>query len=336
MHDDATRNRFATRSLLPGLLALVLLALPVRAGDAEHVTLEKAEEEVEFLHDVLRSPRAVNDQILGALDAVASVLEHLPPPPALVTVPIPEDASEDRREELEDQNDRAERDWKKALRKHERAVERLRDDAEDLVLDALKETKLSSGSNVREPVNVRAARLIGTWDDPKVARKVQRILERYVLDAKYPVSDRMLEEGFAALAHIGSPTSLEWLVDEFSHTRSTPEHYVDQLLAAHKAMLLFPLAQVAGDLRYDIVEQMLRSYAGVESQAEQSSTDPALVRARVFWGRIGRGVVSVLQRYAGEPTNDRGVQLATVAEFQNWFRDHKSPRDEVWQDPEQS
>ena len=206
MRYDATRNRFATGSLLPGLLALCLLALlGCAAGDAEHVTLEKAEQEVEFLHDVLRSPRAVNDQILGALDAVASVLEHLPPPPALVTVPIPEDASEDRREELEDQNDRAERDWKKALRKHERAVERLRDDAEDLVLDALKETKLNSGSNVREPVNIRAARLIGTWDDPKVARKVQRILERHVLDAKYPVSDRMLEEGFAALAHIGEP-----------------------------------------------------------------------------------------------------------------------------------
>ena len=300
------------------------------------MSLEEAAREVEILEDALRSPRAVNDELLGGLEAVQSALENLIPPPAHVIEPIPDGATEEARSAIEGENDRSEREWRKALRAYDRAVERLRDDTEDVLLRALREVKLEDGRNARERVNIAAARMLGAWPDGGIARRFQRVIERYLLDAKHEVSPLLLEEALSGLARLGEADSLEWLIDEFSHTRSTPEEYVHQLVAAHQAMLAFPYERVPGALRHEIVEQMIRSYGPVESQAHQSSADPALVRARLFWARISHGVLEVLQRYAGEPKDARGAQFGRVATFDEWFREHKSPRDDVWNDEAES
>ncbi len=317
--------------------AALLVPSMARSEESEEVVpLDRAAREVEILEDVLRSSSAVNDEILGALDAVQAALENLTPPPSRVIESIPAEASEDARAAIERENDRHEREWKKHLRAYKRAVDRLRDDAEDVLLRALREVKADDGQNTREPVNIAAARILSTWPDRGIARRLQRVIERHLLDAKHEVSPVLLEEALSTLARIGHVDSLEWLIDEFSHTRSTPQEYVDQLVAAHQAMLRFPYERTPGALRHEIVEQMIRSYGPVESQAGQNSTDPALVRARLFWARISHGVLEVLQRYAGQPKDARGAQFGTVASFQEWFRDHKSPRDDVWRDAGES
>jgi len=160
--ESRTRRTPPACLLLLGLLGLALLIPSARAADDEVVGLEKAENEIGILDGVLRSSRSVNAEIVAALKAVSHAIHHLPPPPELNLEAVPEDATQAQREEIEDLNRERERDWKKEKRKYDRTVERLRDDAADLFLDALEETRIHRASerNIREDVNIAAAQVL--------------------------------------------------------------------------------------------------------------------------------------------------------------------------------
>ena len=95
---------------------------------------------------------------------------------------------------------------------------------------------------------------------------------------------------------------------------------------------------VPGKLRYEVVEQFVKVYAGVESQAEKSSSDPKDQAKKRFWDDVKIGVIAVVQYYSkdheGNPAmNDENQALAKMSEFQQWMRDHKSIRKAPWVDP---
>lgn len=271
---------------------------------------------------------------MADLEAVSRIYHRLAEPPALEQVPIPADATAEQREAIESANHDHERDWKRETRRWKRTVERWREDVEEAFLDALTlvETERYSDRNIREPVNIRAARILGSTGNVDLAKRMQRSLERDILDARHEVSEKLIQEAFAGLARLGNPDTLAWLVDDYVHTRSTPRSAVDRLIAAHQAMLLFDPARVPGSLRHELVEQFVRMYAGVESVAKQGKADATSVRTKMFWDQIRDGVIQVLQRFSRYPEDTRGLSLATVEAFQQWFRDHKNPRQAPWTD----
>jgi hypothetical protein len=72
----------------------------------------------------------------------------------------------------------------------------------------------------------------------------------------------------------------------------------------------------------------------VESQAQQSSTDPKILAKKRFWDDIKTYTIPVVQHFAGKPANPDGVALSTMAEFQDWLRDHKNVRRPPWTEDE--
>lgn len=325
------------RALLPCFLAVLLLALvpgpaPAAADDAVAVPLDTAQSELDILEAKLKSSKSVNEEITAALDAVSRAYHNLeaPAPPELKEIPA--DATEEEKKAIEAENKKAQEEYESAKNKFEREAETYRGDAEKLFLKALKLQKIhrQSERNIRDDVNIKAAQVLGMTGNPKLSSQIQRVMESTIFKAKYEVPQQLLEECFAALAKLGDQDSLEWMAKEFTHTKSSPRAVVDQLIAAHKAMILFDRDKVDGSLRYKLVSEMIKSYAGTESLASQSSTDKNVQAAKVFWDRIKNDAIKVVQYFSYEPKNDKDEVLATMEEFQEWFREHKNPRHEPW------
>ena len=113
------------------------------------------------------------------------------------------------------------------------------------------------------------------------------------------------------------------MIVEFTHTKSSPREVVDQLVAAHAAMVGFK--NVPGKLRYELVSEMVKSYAGVESLGPRSD-DPRWRSQKRFWDRIKIGVLKALRHYTGHPTDETGTELMTVEQFVAWFRARQASR----------
>jgi hypothetical protein len=198
------------------------------------------------------------------------------------------------------------------------------------------------GENLREPVNVEAARLLGViYADPRARSDARRFVSRGLIRALegplykprgYAISAELTETAYQALAAIGELSTLAWLADRHLHTREAPEDLA-QILAAHRAMLRF--REVPGELRHQIVRRMVAIYAGVETQASQSQVPGALAAqsARRFWDRTRLDLIATLQHLTGHPLNERGETLATMREFQIWWQHHGNPRRPPWTEP---
>ena len=172
--------------------------------------------------------------------------------------------------------------------------------------------------------------MLGETGNPKVADQIQKALETSIFKAKFEVPMQLLEEAFAGLGKIGEEASLDWMVKEFTHANKSPRAKVDQLIAAHKAMILFDREKIPGSLRYKLVSEMVKTYSGIESQASQSSTDKNVQAAKVFWDRIKNDAIKAVQYFSFDPKNEDEEVLATMLEFQDWFRDHKNPKRDPW------
>ncbi len=322
-----------SRALLP-LLALIAVFLPLaaQAEEAVPVPLETARLELDNLAAKVKSTRSINDEIMDALDAVSTAYHNLEAPEKPTLKEVPEGASEEEAAAIEAENKKFEDACKTALAAFERSQAKFRKDAEKLFLKALKLQKIHRKleRNIRDDVNIKAAQVLGQTGNPKVTGKIQQTLEKSIFKAKYDVPMQLLEESLAALGAIGDMDSLEWMVKEFTHGNKSPRSKVDQLIAAHKAMILFDREQVPGSLRYKLVQEMVKTYSGIESQAAQSSTDKNVQAAKVFWDRIKNDAIKAVQYFSFDPKNEDEEVLASMREFQSWFRDHKNPKRAPW------
>jgi hypothetical protein len=307
------------RSFALALAAVVGLpaaagALARTAAAAEAVELAEAAEQDEGLERLLSRTRATNDEIILALETVAAQFHE---------VKAPEDPE--------------------ALKTFRDRVKSYRSRARAHFLAALLLVKVDPKlrENVRDPVAIAAARILGTvFSDSRtllsvrqsVARDLVRALETSLYKPHgYHVSIPLTETCFDSLARLNQIASLEWMVDQFIHTRDVAED-VAQLIAAQKAMVKF--TGVPGSLRLRIVKRMVAIYAGVETRANsiQGFGPSAEQAARLFWDQVRVVVIAVLAFYAREPVDAQGQGFTTVREFQVWFQANDNPRRQPWLD----
>jgi hypothetical protein len=296
------RSRPLVPFLVPvlGLLLVGGLAAPAGATD-----LATAAADLERFEKEMKSRKTTNDDLLASINALSQAYQTLAPadgaPPA----------------EL-------------------KAIEKFKSDVEKALLKAVALEKLEgnedNATNIRMDVNIAAARAVAATGNAELAKDLQGVLEKRIFNAKYNVAALVFDEVFLALAKLNDHDVLAWMLDQFTHTKASPAIEVDKLVAAHKAMVAF--TNVPGKLRIEIVKQMSKIYAPVERSASTQSTDPKVQSAKQFWDKVKIGAIRVAQYFALEPKNADGVALATMVEFEDWFRDNDNPRKAPWTDPE--
>ena len=325
-------------SLALGLLAAGVFAPSARAADE----LEAAEAALDRLEGVMKKRKTINETLIAGLDEVMEYYNQLQPPVKPEPLPIPDEATDEEKKEIEKQNDDALDDWEDAVKKWDREVGKFKKDVRDALIDAFKLVKPSRQTHIneREDVNIKAVELIATMSGENeeiredMSDDLIKAMEGVLFKAKdYDPTELLYEKAFAALGALNDMDALEWIIEEFTHTRSSPQKEVMKLSAAHKAMVLFK--NVPGKTRYELVDEMIKNYAGVESQAEQSSADPKVQEKKRFWDRIKMDVIAAVQYYAAEPRDAEGQVIARMDGFQDWFRDNDNARRAPWTDPDE-
>lgn len=324
------------RLLAVGLfLGLILTAVPAAAVDPD-----AAEADLEQLKKSTKKS-ATNEDLLQYLDAVASNYKTAEGPPKPAEGASPEELKQ----------------WEADTKKFEKWLDGYRKRAEKLFLKIMTLVKVENGRNVRDDVNIRAAAILGelplppppetaspeakqAWKEgdaelrKDLSKKIMQAIEKKLTKVKtHEVSTDLLDAVFAALGKLNDESALVWLAKEYSHTIDTKKEY---LVAAHKAMILF--TNVPGKIRYDIVSEFVKQYAGVELQAEKSDPSAAIQAKKRFWDYIKTHTIPVVQHFAkdsdGNPAADEeGTALSEMKQFQDWMRDHKNPRKPPWTDP---
>ena len=286
--------------LLAPLLVALLLLLTGAPAQAEVPDVEEAQRRLDHLDALLARSRSVNEDLLAALDGV-------------------EEAYLDLKRGETPENEKVIGTWQAR--------------AEKLVLKAfglVKPDRRDKRRNVRDPVNVHAGRIFARLARTERWRDLQRVIQTRHLRARHDVPLPVLEAGFDALAALGDPKALAWMVDEFVHTNASPERLVDQLVAAHQAFVKFPLERIPGTQRHAIVKRFVQLYPATETVARESSTSSAVHATRRFWDRIRVVVIRAAQHFAGTPRNEDGEAHATMEAFADWFREHKDVRRPPW------
>ena len=300
---------------------------PASAAKSEPPLLDKAKAELRKLQALLKSRRSANEEILAALDATWGW--YLDPSPVRLHA-MPEAGSPPARtvaeanlrlltepQDVQSLPPREQKFW--------REFGKFRKDVEKTFLKAftLVNVHEQPGRNAREDVNIRAVTLLGMMEGSQVSKGVCDRLERRILRAKYEVQMELYRAAFGALARLNDMESFDWMTDEFTHARASPQSFTDQLLAAHEAIVRFQ--NVPGRRRHELVIEMVKTYSAVEALAE-ARQDAAL------WARIGPGVLRVVEHYAGRPRDPQGRKIRTMRGYQEWFREHKNPKRPPWTD----
>ena len=318
-------DRRLFRIVFPAALLAFLMVAGPSLRKAEAVELAAAWADLEELKRSTKS-KASNDDIDQYLDAVFNAFKGLdgPTPPA-------DDASDEEKEK-----------YKKDLATFEDQQRKFRDEAEKVILKIHTLVKVKNDVNLRDDMNTKAARILGQLGEfmdekgrKELSKKLMQAIEKRMTKVKtHRINTDHLDATFEALGKLDDHDTIDWLLKNYTHTNENEKEY---LIAAHKAFLLFQ--QVEGKVRYNVVETFVKVYAGVEAQAEQSSSDPKLQAKKRFWDDIKTGVIPVVQQYSkdadGNPAaGEDGQALAKMAEFQNWIRDHKSLRKAPWVEKE--
>ena len=301
-------------------LAICLAVSPALAAD-EPEKQQAAWADLEQLTKDIKSKKSINEDLLQYLDAVGTHYKTTagtaPPKPA-------DDAAEE---------DKAA--YAKAKTAFEKFQKEYRKKSLKQIIKAMGLVKLDrSERNIRDDVNVKSVQVLATFKEvldedgrEKLSKRLIKELERIKKKAKHEVNPDFIEAAMTTLGQLGDLGTLGWMTEEFIHAK---DNEADWLVGAHKAMILFK--DVPGKMRYTICDEMIKLYAGVESQAERSSTDAKDIAKKRFWDKIKTDTVPVVQYYAGEPKNEDGAALAKMAEFQTWFREHKNARKAPWVD----
>lgn len=298
------------------------------------VALSEAAMDLERLEAALKNKKSINDEINQYLDLVAGHFARIAPPEA------PAALAADADEETKATHAAAVAEHDKAVQKFDRDLAAYRDRVVKAIFRAFKTTDVKKETNLRDEVNRKAAQSLGAltaaWpgeDGLKQREDVSRDLRKSIDElhkAKWNLSTDVLGEAFGAVGSLNTPQGLAWMMKEYTHAKNNE---VIWLVAAHKAMVKF--TEVEGSVRYELVELFVRTYAGVESAAEKSSSDPKDQSKKRFWDDIKTATIPVVQYFSGNPTNEENVALATMREFEDWFRDHKNPRKAPWTDADE-
>jgi hypothetical protein len=288
---------------------------PPAEAPKDVVRLKDAQAELERLKGYLKDKRADTEDIKGSIDAVAKAYHNLGP--NLV--------ADESGNMVEDKAS------------FEKAAGKYREDAEGLLVKALllQRVKPNSETNERDDVNVKAAQVLGTLAkaDPKAASRVAPDVKdalAKILDAKHRPATAVYDEAFKALALLNDHKhGLTYIQEEWIKYGNTgPEP--DAIKAAYEALPLF--REVPGPRRHEIVKRTIIIFSSVETAAE-SNKDVKERAQKVVWDKVKAAVIKTLQEYAKNPKDAEGAVLATVREFQEWFRDHENPRKDPWADP---
>ena len=291
----------------------VLVAQPSLAVD-----LEGAKQDLEQLKKATK-PRATNEDLLQYLDAVFTNVKGLKGP----------------EKPADDASDEEKKAWASANAKFEKNKAKYMADSEKLILKIMTLVKVKNETNIRDDVNIAAAKILGEMGpllDEKgrksLSKKIMNSIDKRLTKVKtHDVNTDLLAAAFGALGQLNDVGSLQWMLKNHCHANEVKKQYI---IAAHKAMVLFK--DVPGKLRYDVVNQFVKVYGSVEAQAEQSSTDAAILAKKRFWDDIKTYTIPVAQHYAGKPTDAEGAALATMADFQAFMRQHKNARKAPWVD----
>lgn len=323
------------RRVLPALLVVIGLTASNAASlhadntknretdNREPAQPEIALKDIDQLRKLLRrSRKATNEALFTYVDEAVRAYRNFekPEPPA-------EDASEEEKEAYE-----------REIEKIEDLEDRHAKKAEKLFFKALDLVKLdrSSSTNQRDRFNTRAAQLVASLaphlteeereDFTKRGIKVISGLEK----VKYDLDEDHINALFAMLAAFDEEDAIEYILDEHIHAVKTPTKLM-LMQGAHKALPKFSTRP--GDLRYEVVDELIKTYSGVESQARNQDGSAGALAKKEFWDKISVDVIKVLQVYAGESASnpETGVAFAEVKQFQDWFRENKNKRKEPWQ-----
>lgn len=302
--------------ILPAILVL-LLAVPAMAADPGQARDDLAQLET----FIKKKKNTIPEDYIAYLDAVQKAYGSFekPPKPA---ADAPEDEKKAHAAMLK-KLDKAQADFNKR--------------AEKALFKCLKILRLDRAgtTNQLDEVNIRAAKILGDLaarlDDDARGRISKRLMKEIEgLDkVKHDVRSDLLEQMFASLAQHNQSASLSWMVENYIHTKSRDED-VTRLVAAHKAMIKF--TSVPGKIRYAICKEMIKTYSSVESQAEQSSNDPAIQAKKQFWDQVRVDAIKVVQYYGGDPEDDDKQVINTMTGFADWWRSVKSPKALPWKD----
>jgi hypothetical protein len=286
--------------------------------------------DMKALENFVKSGKSNNDDINQYIEAVLNFIKALAPdePPAAP----PEGASE---EDLAAH--------KKALEQHEKDLAAYTKEREKYIKDAIKQfrkalmvSKVQTETNLRDDVNKKAAACLaelGTLLDDEgredLSSDIVKDAEALHKVKDHTVNSDRIADHFATIAKLGQLDGLKWMADNYIHTKDLEKAF---LIAAHRAMVLYK--NVPGTTRYAICESMIRTYAGVEAQAEQSDNTAATQAKKRFWDAIRTDTIPCVQYFAGHPKDAEGRVLDKMQAFQEWFRDVKNPRKAPWLDDE--
>ena len=284
-----------------------------------------ADESLEQLGKMVRKHKKLNNETIFAyLDETVTAYRNFEMPEAPA-----EDASEDEKKEYE-----------KAKKKIETMQDKHAKKASKLFFKCLTMTKLdrSGKTNERDNLNIRTAELlIGLA--PSLSEDERKDFTKDTIKAigslekvKHDIDTTHMEKMFEMLAAFDHTSALDYILKEHVHAVNTPAK-LTPMQGAHKALPKFKTRP--GKYRYDVVENFIKVYSSVESQANQNDGSAASQAKKEFWDKISVDVIKVLQVYAGDSaTNpETGAAFAEVKEFQDWFRKNKNKNKAPWKDP---
>lgn len=334
---------FVVRTSGRWIVAVVLIGLLLPASRAEETppAFDRADDALERAKRVLR-PRAEPAEILAAFDAATASLDALAAPRKPELVQVAPDADEAESKQAADENKRRLTAWvrkRNALAKREAG---LRAQWVDVLGEALTLQRLlrETQTNVHAEVNRKALALLSETGRSDAAGKITATLEEEWL--RFPdflALSPLVGAALEALSTLDSPEAFDWLRCTFvgkerdlpgplhrGRKRTPPDptaETVDVPLLALQAIARHE--HMPGKPRYRMARDLVAAYAPLEERAAGGQD----VR---LWDHLRAAAIAATWHQAGEPRDEAGEPLLSMAGLAKWFRRHRDPRNETWAD----
>ena len=291
----------------PGMMGDPAMADPAvpPPPKVEPVPKAKAWEELHLLEGLLKNKKADNGDILASLDTVCSAYHNF--------------AADDEAGKATLEDDKA---------KFQKEAE-----AAFLLAYKLKRINAKAKANERDDVNIKAVQLLGTFR-PDVSSDIFGILQDVIFkvkDDEYKVPQTLIDESFKAIGTLADKKKgIPWLMTWVKYPSGPGEP--EKVKAAYDALILVKLSELKAPEKVTFVKDTIKFFVGPEAAAKQNQ-DKNQRAAKETWDKIKNSVIKALQYFSLEPKDAKGAQFSTVAQFNEWFKDHGTVRDPNFADP---